>query len=199
MLVAAPLLVLGRPLIPFLWAFPKTTARHLSAWTKATTWQGAWRAISAPFAAWLIHAVALWGWHVPFLFQATLEREWIHGLQHASFFGSGLLFWWAILQGRERAAGSGAAVLYLFTTALHSSLLGALLTFARTVWYPVYNGTTLSWGLTPLEDQQLGGLIMWVPAGVVYIVAALALFAGFLRESENRATIPEAGPPALQT
>jgi putative membrane protein len=199
MLVAAPLLVLGRPMIPLLWAFPKMTARHLSAWTKVTPWQRTWRAISAPLAAWLIHAVVLWGWHVPFLFQATLEREWIHGLQHASFFGSALLFWWAILHGRERAAGSGAAVLYLFTTALHSSLLGALLTFARSVWYPVYNGTTLSWGLTPLEDQQLGGLIMWVPAGVVYIVAALALFAGFLRESGNRATISETGPAALQT
>jgi cytochrome c oxidase assembly factor CtaG len=174
-------------MIPFLWAFPKTTARHLSAWTKATPWQRLWRAITAPFVAWLIHAVVLWGWHVPFLFQSTLESEWIHAAQHASFFGSALLFWWAILHGRERAAGSGAAVLYLFTTALHSSLLGALLTFARSVWYPVYNGTTLSWGLTPLEDQQLGGLIMWVPAGVVYIVAALALFAGILRESGNRA------------
>ena len=199
MLVAAPLLVLGRPMIPFLWAFPKTTARRLSAWTKATPWQRTWRAITAPFVAWMIHAVALWGWHVPFLFQATLESEWIHALQHASFFGSALLFWWAILQGRERAAGSGAAVLYLFTTALHSSLLGALLTFARSVWYPIYNGATLSWGLTPLEDQQLGGLIMWVPAGAVYIVAALALFAGWLRESGNRATISETAPPAFQT
>jgi putative membrane protein len=193
MLVAAPLLVLGRPMIPFLWAFPKTTARRLSAWTKATAWQRLWRAITAPFVAWLIHAVVLWGWHVPFLFQATLESEWMHAAQHASFFGSALLFWWAILQGRERAFGYGAAVLYLFTTGLHSSLLGALLTFARSVWYPVYNGTTLSWGLTPLEDQQLGGLIMWVPAGLVYIFAALALFAGYLRESGNRARPGAAG------
>jgi cytochrome c oxidase assembly factor CtaG len=187
MLVAAPLLVLGRPMIPFLWAFPKTTARRLSTWTKAAAWQRLWRAITAPFVAWLIHAVVLWGWHVPFLFEATLESEWVHAAQHASFFGSALLFWWAILYGRERAFGYGAAVLYLFTTALHSSLLGALLTFARSVWYPVYNGTTLSWGLTALEDQQLGGLIMWVPAGLVYIIAALALFAGYLRESGNRA------------
>jgi putative membrane protein len=187
MLVAAPLLVLGRPLVPFLWAFPKTTARHLSAWTKATAWQRVWRAITAPFVAWLIHAVVLWGWHVPFLFQATLASEWVHALQHASFFGSALLFWWAILHGRQRAFAHGAAVLYLFTTALHSSLLGALLTFSRMVWYPVYNGTTQSWGLTPLEDQQLGGLIMWIPAGIVYIIAALALFAGWLRGSEGSA------------
>ncbi|MFN2476973.1 MAG: cytochrome c oxidase assembly protein [Chthoniobacterales bacterium] len=190
MLVAAPLLVLGRPMLPFLWAFSKTTARHLSAWTKATSWQRIWRAVTAPFIAWAIHAVVLWGWHVPFLFQATLESEWVHALQHASFFGSALLFWWAVLHGRERALGYGAAVLYMFTTALHTSLLGVLLTFTSKLWYPIYAGTTATWGLTPLEDQQLGGLIMWIPAGVVYVIAGLALFAGWLRESENRTRRP---------
>jgi cytochrome c oxidase assembly factor CtaG len=61
-----------------------------------------------------------------------------------------------------------------------------LLTFSRSVWYPSYVGLTTSWGLTPLEDQQLGGLIMWIPAGVLYAIAGLALFAGWLRESESR-------------
>jgi putative membrane protein len=178
-------------MIPFLWAFPKMTARHLSAWTKGRAWQRTWRTLTTPFVAWLIHAIVLWAWHIPFLFQTTLESEWVHAFQHASFFGSALLFWWAILHGRERAFGYGAAVLYMFTTALHSSLLGALLTFAGSVWYPVYNGTTWSWGLAPLEDQQLGGLIMWIPAGAVYIVAGLALFAGWLREAASRATMSE--------
>jgi len=65
-------------------------------------------------------------------------------------------------------------------------VLGALLTIAGTVWYPSYVGLTSSWGLTPLEDQQLGGLIMWIPAGLVYVIAGLALFAGWLREAELR-------------
>jgi cytochrome c oxidase assembly factor CtaG len=145
-----------------------------------------WRAITNPLAAWLIHAVALWVWHIPVLFEAVLEREWVHTLQHLSFFLSALLFWWALIHGRERALGYGAAVLFLFTTALHSGLLGALITFAPNVWYPGYLKTTQTWGLTPLEDQQLGGLIMWIPAGLVYVVAGLALFAGWLRESEAR-------------
>jgi cytochrome c oxidase assembly factor CtaG len=84
--------------------------------------------------------------------------------------------------------GYGAAVLYLFTTAVHTSILGALLTFSPTLWYPAYLRTTAAWGLTALEDQQLGGLVMWVPAGLVYIAAGLALFAGWLRESERRVT-----------
>jgi cytochrome c oxidase assembly factor CtaG len=88
--------------------------------------------------------------------------------------------------------GYGAAVIYVFTTAVHTSALGALLTFSRALWYPAYQGTTAAWGLTPAEDQQLGGLIMWVPAGVVYLVAGLLLFALWLRESERRALRREA-------
>ncbi|HKC65760.1 MAG TPA: cytochrome c oxidase assembly protein, partial [Pyrinomonadaceae bacterium] len=136
--------------------------------------------------AWAVHALALWVWHIPVLFQATLDSEFIHTLQHLSFFFSALLFWWALIHGRRGLLGYGAATLYVFTTSVHSGLLGALITFAQGIWYPAYKGYTASWGLTPLEDQQLGGLIMWIPAGLVYIFAGLALFAGWLRESEAR-------------
>jgi putative membrane protein len=197
MLVAAPLLVMGRPLIPFLWALPRSAAREVSGWTKVHWWRATWLFITAPFVAWLIHAVVLWTWHIPALFQATLHDEFVHALQHASFLGSALLFWWAVIHGRQRAMGFGAAVLYMFTTALHSGLLGALLTFAGRVWYPIYTSTTAQWGLTPLQDQQLGGLIMWIPAGVVYIIAGLVLFAGWLRESERRAVASDLATESL--
>lgn len=186
MLVAAPLLVLGRPLIPFLWALPIAWAREVGSWGKLSAVQSVWRAITNPFAAWAIHAIALWVWHIPALFQATVGSELVHTLQHLSFLLSALLFWWALIHGRQGLMGYGAATLYMFTTSVHSGLLGALITFAGDVWYPIYLRTTQSWGLTPLEDQQLGGLIMWIPAGLVYIVAGLALFAGWLRESERR-------------
>jgi putative membrane protein len=186
MLVAAPLLVLGKPLVVFLWALPRWLARLLGAATKVKWWARTWRIVSGALVAWLIHMIALWMWHIPALFDATIESDVVHAAQHLSFLGSALLFWWAVMQGRQKALGYGLAVLYLFTTALHNGLLGALLTFTRSPWYPAYSDTTQSWGLTPLEDQQLGGLIMWVPAGVVYIIAGLALFAGWMRESENR-------------
>jgi len=187
MLIAAPLLVLGRPIVPFLWALPRSWAVMLARWSKFGAWERTWRSISNPVVAWMIHAVVLWAWHAPALFQATLDNESVHALQHASFLFSALLFWWAVIHGRQRALGFGFAVLYMFTTALHSGLLGALLTFANSVWYPGYVERTAAWGLTPLEDQQIGGLIMWIPAGLVYIAAGLALFAGWLRESEARA------------
>jgi putative membrane protein len=186
MLVAAPLLVLGRPVIAFLWALPLDGARRVGGWSKAGWFQRVWHAFTNPLAAWLIHAAALWVWHVPVLFQATLRSDIVHTFQHVCFLGSALLFWWALIHGPRGALGYGAAILYLFTTSVHSGVLGALITFTGSVLYPAYERTTASWGLSALEDQQLGGLIMWVPAGLVYIVAGLALCAGWMRESERR-------------
>lgn len=186
MLVAAPFLVLGRPVVAFLWAMPVVWSRRMGQWTKARWFQRGWRSITMPLTAWGIHAAALWIWHVPFLFQATLRSDLVHTLQHICFLGSALLFWWALIHGPQGALGYGAAALYVFTTSVHSGVLGALITFAGTVIYPAYLHSTESWGLTALEDQQLGGLIMWVPAGAVYVVAGLALCAGWLRESDRR-------------
>jgi putative membrane protein len=187
MLLAAPLFVLSRPLVPILWALPIGWARKLGGLGKQRAVQTIWRALTNPLVAWAVHAVALWVWHVPALFDATVTSELVHTLQHLSFFLSALLFWWALVNGPQGLMGYGAATLYMFTTSVHSGLLGALITFAGSAWYPAYQTTTQSWGLTPLEDQQLGGLIMWIPAGLVYIVAGLMLFAGWLREAEARA------------
>jgi putative membrane protein len=183
MLVAAPLLVLSRPLVPALWALPIRWRKALGHWSQRRGVQRVWRGMTRPFAAWWIHAAALWVWHAPPLFQATLRSDWIHSAQHISFLGSALLFWWSLFYAQGRSA-YGASVMYIFTTAIHTSILGALLTFSSTVWYPAYVHGTQAWGLTPLEDQQIGGLIMWVPAGIVYLAAGLGTFALWLRESD---------------
>jgi putative membrane protein len=187
MLVSAPLMILGRPMVVFLWAFSRKEARWLADLPRREWFESAWKYVSNAFVAWLIHLAALWLWHIPILFQATLTNDFVHALQHISFLFSALLFWWAALQGRQRALGYGLAVVYMFATALQSGLLGALLTVSSRIWYPAYGDRSLQWGLSPLEDQQLGGLIMWIPAGIVYIIAGLALMAGWLRESELRA------------
>jgi putative membrane protein len=184
MLCAAPLMVLSRPLVPMLWGLPFETRRLAGGWSKTVWVQGVWRAVSAPFAAWWIHAIALWVWHAPSLFQATLRNEWVHAAQHSSFFLSAILFWWSLFYVGGRA-GYGAAVIYVFTTAAHTSILGALLTFATVAWYPAYGTSVSAWGLTPLEDQQIGGLIMWVPAGLVYLAAGLVLMMEWMKESDQ--------------
>jgi putative membrane protein len=192
LLVSAPLLVLGRPLIPSLWALPIRWRRGAGALSKAGWFRTVWRAITLPLAAWAIHAFALWIWHMPVLFQAALRSDFIHFLQHLCFLASALLFWWAMIHGPQGLKGYGGALLCVFTTAMHSGLLGALITFASVLWYPAYEGTTASWGLTPMEDQQLAGLFMWVPAGVLYMFAGLLLLVGWLRESERKVLHNEA-------
>ncbi len=184
MLVAAPLLVLSRPLPVFLWALPFDWRRAAGRWSKFGPLESGWSLLTQPLGAWLVHAAALWCWHAPLLFQATLSNDWIHAAQHLSFFGSALLFWWALLYAWGRR-GYGLAVLYVFTTALHTSVLGVLLTFAPVLIYPAYSSRSAAWGVPPLEDQQAGGLIMWVPAGLVYVAAGLALFAAWLRASDG--------------
>ena len=186
MLSAAPLLVLGRPLTPDLWGLPLPWRRRVARPFLAQPFQALWTWTSRPFHAWWLHGVALWIWHIPALYQATVQSDLVHALQHASFLFSALLFWWALIRAPHSAHGYGAAALYVFGTAVHSSILGALLTFAPSLWYPVYADTTYAWGLSALEDQQIGGLIMWVPAGVLYTVAGLILIAAWLRESESR-------------
>jgi putative membrane protein len=183
MLAAAPLLVLSRPLVTFLWGMPFEWRRALGASAKRSYVRRSWTFLTDPLTAWWVHAAAIWLWHVPYLFQLTLESELAHTAQHLSFFLSALLFWWALFYARGRAA-YGAAVFYIFTTAVHTSILGALLTFSPHLWYPLYSSRTQAWGLTPLEDQQLGGLVMWVPAGLVYLATGLWLFSAWLKESD---------------
>jgi cytochrome c oxidase assembly factor CtaG len=185
MLISAPLLVLSRPLVTFLWALPLSWRKALGRWSKKTPVAASWLFLTAPLTAWLVHAVAIWAWHAPYLFQLTLRSDLAHSAQHLSFFLSGLLFWWAVFFAHGRKA-YGAGFLYVFTTAIHTGILGALLTFSPHVWYPAYNGTTRAWGLTPLEDQQVGGLIMWVPASLFYLAAGLWLCAAWLKESDVR-------------
>lgn len=192
MLVAAPLLVLGKPLAGLVWGLPAAWRPGAARLARGLGLQSAMRYLTRPLTAWLLHVVVLWGWHAPMLFVAAVERQWVHDLQHASFLLSALLFWWAVFQGCVHGR-QGMAVFYLFTTAVHTSVLGALLTFSTRLWYPVYAQTAPAWGLTALEDQQLGGLIMWVPGGVVFLVAALALLAVWIRPA------PSARSAALDT
>jgi putative membrane protein len=186
MILAAPLLVLGKPLVGMLKGLPTGWARDLVRWTSINWWQHVWKFVTRPLIAWLIHAIVLWTWHIPALFEATLTSDAVHAAQHLSFLLSALLFWWSVMQGPHRALNFGMAILFMFTTALHSGALGALITFAGTVWYPAYAETAPAWGLSAMEDQQIGGVIMWVPACLTYIIAGLALAVGAMRSSEER-------------
>jgi putative membrane protein len=177
MVVAAPLFVLARPLEAFTWGLAPGWRARLAAAARWRALAAPWQALTTPLGAWLVQALAVWLWHVPLFFQASLASEAIHSLQHATFLAAALAFWWTVLAPRSRPGG--AALASTFGTLLHTGALGALLTFAPHALYPAYTGY---WGLTPIEDQQLAGLVMWVPGGVAYLVAGLVLASGWVQE-----------------
>jgi putative membrane protein len=185
-LVSAPLIAAAQPAVTCLWAFAPHHRPGIGGWVHWMEQMPLVRFISTPLIAWLLEAAALWIWHIPTLYQATLRSDWIHAAQHLSFFLTAVLFWSALYGVGRSAMSYGAGTFYVFGTAVHCGALGALLTFSTVLWYPVYAQTTALWGLTPLQDQQLGGVIMWVPSGVVFIIIALAMFAKWLSESDRR-------------
>ena len=196
MTVATPLLVLGRPLIPFVWALSPKWRRVTGRWSAARWFAVPWEALTHPVTAFLLHAAAIWVWHLPSLYDATVSSEVMHAAQHASFVVTALLFWWVVLRPSPARGGTAAAIALLFGTVMHTGALGAVLTLSSRVLYTVYTSTTGAWGFTPIQDQQVGGLIMWVPGGIVYVIAALWLVVRLFRESEQRVARREAAQDA---
>jgi putative membrane protein len=187
MLVSAPLIALGRPMIAAMWALPVGPRRALARLSRTSPARAAWRFVSQPLIVLLLHGVVVWLWHARPLFEAAMRDEWVHGLQHFSFFVTAMLFWWALVFGRYGRTGYGVAILFVFATTAHTSLLGALLTMGERVWYSVYDNRSPRVGLDALDDQRLAGLVMWIPGGAVFLIAALSLLLAWLGEARRRA------------
>jgi cytochrome c oxidase assembly factor CtaG len=186
MLLAAPLLVLSEPLVLMLWAFPASGRRAIGGMARLRAVSAVWTRLTEPVTATLVQAAVLWGWHAPTLFDLALSNDGWHAVQHLSFLLSALLFWTAMIgpRGARSSAPSarGLSALCLFATSVVSGALGALMAFSASPWYLGYARLGMApFGLTPAEDQQLAGLIMWIPGGLVHAGAALALVSTLLK------------------
>jgi putative membrane protein len=182
LLVAAPLFVLSRPLFTLLWGLPRPLRIGVGrAWRKGALPHAGWALLVLPPVAFVLHFLVLWGWHAPVLYQAALADPAVHALEHASFLAAGGLLWWTIIHPHGGARAYGVSVMILFLTALQGGVLGALLTFSPQPWYPIYMPLTRSWGLSPLADQQLAGVLMWIPSGIVYLLAIATVFVLWLQ------------------
>jgi putative membrane protein len=185
MVVAAPLLILSRPLPVFLWALPESARRSMRVATHSGPAQGLWRWLTQPRNATALQGIVLWAWHWPPFFQIALLQESVHIVQHVSFLATALLFWWSALASQALRAGPIPAVFALFVTTLHTSMLGAWVTFSRGFWYSEpYLGAFC--GLTRAQDQQLAGLLMWIPASLIYVGVALYLISVMFKKDLGR-------------
>jgi putative membrane protein len=178
-LAAAPLLVLGDPVRVAMAMLPGRVRRSIGRCARLTGIGRGGRALAV--AAWLVHVVGVWTWHAPRLYEWAIVSPTAHVIEHLSLLSTACGFWAVVFSGRT--LGPGGAVLYLFAAAGQGTVLGALLTFSETPWYPTHAASVATWGLTPLEDQHLAGLIMWIPGGLVYAGVALAMLARVLRDA----------------
>lgn len=188
-MVAAPLLVTGLPRVPLTVALRGDVRRTLRRTGRRPWIRGVWRGVTQPVVVWVVATGVLWAWHAPPLYQSALSDDALHAVEHASLFGTAVLFWWVVLDPRGRTRlGEGGELVYLFAAGLQGGALGALFTFAPSPIYPAYAATAPAWGLSALTDQQLAGLIMWIPFGTVYLAVAATRFVGWLRASELAST-----------
>ena len=166
------------------WGLPRRFRLALGgSWTSSL--QALWRRLTEPVTATAVQGAIMWGWHAPFLFDRALDHSGWHIAQHAWFFASSLLFWWAMLHPR-RAGGYGVSAACLFATSLIGGALGALMSFSASPWYADYAAMGMTGiGLDPVADQQLAGLVMWIPGGLVHGLAALFLFYKWLKSAEG--------------
>ena len=179
--IAPPLLVLAAPMVTLVhglpWGFRKIVAR----WAVGRPVRIARGRLGAPMIAGLLYGAAIWLWHTPLLYQAALLSEALHLSMYAVLFAAGILFWRSLIASAwQEPGGHGGAIVSAVATTIHTGLLGALLTFAPTPWYPLLAQRAAGWGLSGLEDQQLAGLIMWVPMGSIYLVSSVCLMAAWL-------------------
>lgn len=174
-MIGPPLLVIGTPG----W-FIKPLVRNKIAFRVA-------KALTYPAVAFVLYNVDFWLWHAPPLYNATLENQNIHILEHLTFIIFGILNWWPMFsQSKDLPRLSiGGQVLYLFLSGMPSVLLGAGLTFSPPLYAP-YIAAPRVWGISAATDQQLGGLIMWVPVSISYIVVMSVLFIRWMQQQEAK-------------
>lgn len=184
---APPLLLLGRPMAVIAHALPRRWAGRLHRATALI--HGRLVASLGLATAAQIGTMGLW--HVPAVTTAALEHDGVHWLMHGSFLLAGLWFWTALWHRvREPAVGVGPALVAIVAVMMQMGFMGALLTFSRRALYPIYLDRTPALGLEALTDQQLAGLLMWVPACVPYLVGGLWLMRKGLQHAERRQPVP---------
>ncbi len=201
-MIAPPLLLLSYPLLPMLRGLPKGFVKEglapFLSWTPLKNFFG-W--LTSPIPAWLVFAASTVGWHLPFMYELALSSPMWHGLQHAFFFWSGVLFWWPVIRpGPSKPKWpTWVAIPYLLLADILNTAISVVFVFSSKLLYPSY-ATVRATHFGALEDQSLAGLLMWVPGSVVYLVPAFILVMSLFTSSRMQyATVPQRVRKAKRT
>ena len=182
--VGAPLLLAGAPITLAL----RVARPSVRRWLLAVLHSRVFHLLSFPVIAWLLFAAVNWGWHFSVLYDQALENQALHYFQHATFLGAALLFWWPVV-GADPSPWRmphPVRLLYVFLAVPQNSFLGVALMSAPTVLYPHYVTNQRDWGLSPLDDQALGGAIMWVVGDLAFVAAMMVVVLLWMRREDRR-------------
>lgn len=186
---AAPLLWLAEPFPVILWALP-----YRARYSVGRLFMGdsAFRRVIAfatsPGATWLLFITIYLGWHDPTAYNAALYYGWVHDIQHITFFGAGMLYWWPVIGAAPHIHShfpGWAKLPYLIGTIPPNMFVGISIAFATDVRYTYYESVPRIWGFTVMQDQQLAGAIMWIPGSMMFIIAALIVLAGLFGKEKR--------------
>ncbi|RMG89690.1 MAG: cytochrome c oxidase assembly protein [Chloroflexi bacterium] len=198
-MVAPPLLLLANPMAVMLWGLPGK-GRYVAGGVvgrllhRDSATRRRIRQVTQPGIVWMLWAVMVFGWHDPGAYNAALRSELVHDVEHLTFFVAGMLFWWHVTGAGPRIhPGFSQVGRIAFTLAAipPNMLTGVVLAFARAPVYSYYESVPRLWGISVMTDQQLGGIIMWIPGSMMYLIAALILIAGLLHEEERKPVMSE--------
>jgi cytochrome c oxidase assembly factor CtaG len=189
-MIAPPLLLVANPMPIMMWGLPSGLRLEVGRWLRRdSVVRRTVRSLTTPGLVWLYFVAVLVGWHDPRLYNLTLESELIHDLEHLTFFGTAMLFWWHVIGVAphiHRRLSPGVRIGYTLSVVPPTALTGIAIAFASEPIYTYYTTVPRLGSMTALQDQMLGGVIMWIPGSMMYILAALILLARFVRAEDGR-------------
>ncbi|HEX2228615.1 MAG TPA: cytochrome c oxidase assembly protein, partial [Candidatus Binatia bacterium] len=187
MMIAPPLILLANPVPVLLWGIGESWRLQAGSLLVRNSIIRRLRDFLGWIpVAWGLYVINLWAWHYPRLYEAALRDPWIHDLEHILFFLTALVFWWPVFHRVSRSAviQDAVRIFYLFLAATQDAVLSGLIGLSNNILYPHYETTLRLWGLTPLEDQIGGGLVMFGVGSLTYLIAILVLVNLLLREEK---------------
>lgn len=194
-MIAPPLLFVGDPMPIMIWGLPSGLRLEIGRWLRPESrFRRTVRSLTTPGVVWFLFVATLVGWHDPRLYGLALESELVHDLEHLTFFGTAVLFWWHIIGSAphiHKRLSPGVRIGYALSVVPPTALTGIAIAFASEPIYEYYMTVPRPGEMTVMQDQMLSGVIMWIPGSMMYIIAALILIAQIVRSEDSREPLPE--------
>lgn len=193
-MIAAPLLLIANPLPFFLWGLPARLRRQAGgALNRRSPIRRGLFVLTAPGLAWMAFVAVYLGWHDPNAYNAALRSDFVHDVEHLTFFFTAILYWWYVIGAgpRLRSPSRGARVAFLLATVPVNMAAGVTISFASQPIYTYYTTVPRLWDISVMLDQMISGVIMWIPGSMMYLLAALILISRLVQTEANKAPLPE--------